>query len=144
MGDWSASSFSWANGRWYKIVQQSSFFSWFGEFRVALSKALTLLFMKIQSWHRYAANYLTSMSMWPQCTGKANLTICTWLLGYTTSNRVSAILERYQPWGGTHWQRQSRGSQSIGASGNRSCWTFDPQISSYVCVWGRKKERYGW
>ena len=36
--------------------------------------------------------------MWPKCTGKANLTICTWLLGYTTS-RVSAILERYQPWG---------------------------------------------
>ena len=114
-----------------KLFSKVFFSSWFGEFGVALCKALTLLFMKIQNWHRCAANYLTSMSMWPKCTGKANLTICTWLLGYT-SNQVSAILERYPPWGGTHWQRQSRGSQTIRATGNRSCWTLDPQISSCV------------
>ena len=43
-----------------------------------------------------------TMSVWSKCMAKPNPTICTWLLGFYTTNRVSAILERYQPnMGGT-------------------------------------------
>ena len=82
-----------------------------------------------------------TMSVWAKCMAMANRMICTWLLGFYTTNRVSAIWERYQPsMGGIQWQWQSRGShQAIGntTTADRTCSTLDPRISSCVSVWGK-------